>query len=243
MTIVVPPVRKELIVKAAPERAFRLFTDGMDRWWPREHHIGQSPMKKIIVEPGVGGRWYSISEDGSECDIGKVLAWDPPKRLVLGWQITGEWRFDPAFVTEVELGFTSVGPKSTRVAFEHRNLERYAEAAIALRKQLDDPNGWHGSLERYARTVAMKAVVFYESSADVLTNAPLHFPAHKVRLDAFQARGDLLAVGTFADPREGSMSVFLTREAAEDFVREDPFVLHGVVSRVTIKDWNEVLLA
>jgi uncharacterized protein YciI/uncharacterized protein YndB with AHSA1/START domain len=242
MTIEVPPVRKELIVNAAPERAFRIFTDSMDRWWPREHHIGQSPMKKIIVEPGVGGRWYSISEDGSECDIGKVLAWEPPRRLVLGWQITAEWKFDPAFVTEVELGFTAEGPKSTRVAFEHRNLERYAEAAIALRKQLDDPGGWNGGLERYARTIAMKAVVLYESAPDVMAKAPLHFPAHKVRLDAFQARGDLLAVGTFADPREGSMSVFLTREAADEFVREDPFVLNGVVSRVTIKDWNEVLL-
>src|SRR5262249_34856655 len=97
----VPPVERQITVKTAPDRAFRVFTEGMDRWWPREHHIGQSPMKKILVEPGVGGRWYSICEDGSECDIGKVVIWDPPRRLVLARQITGEWAFDPAFSTEV----------------------------------------------------------------------------------------------------------------------------------------------
>lgn len=242
MSLDVQPIRKTLIVKASPERAFRLFTDGMDRWWPREHHIGKSPLKKIVVEAGVGGRWYSISEDGTEYNIGKVLAWEPPKRLVLGWQITGEWKYDPGFVTEVELGFFEDGQRSTLVAFEHRNLERYADAAIAIHKQLSDPSGWNGSLERYARDVAMKAVVLYESSPDVLVKAPLYFSSHKMRLDAFQARGDLLAVGTFADVRDGSMSVFLTREAAEEFVREDPFVTNGVVAKVTIKDWNEVLL-
>ena len=88
----------------------------------------------------------------------------------------------------------------------------------------------------------MKAVVFYHSAADVMQKAPLHFPAHKARVDAFHARGDLLAVGTWVDPREGSMAVFRSRAAAEEFVREDPFVLQGVVARHEIKDWNESLL-
>jgi uncharacterized protein YciI len=88
----------------------------------------------------------------------------------------------------------------------------------------------------------MKAVVFYRSAPDVLEKAPLHFPAHKVRLDAFKARGDLIAVGTWADPREGSMAVFRSRAAAEEFVKDDPFVVNGVVASHEIRDWNEVLL-
>jgi len=242
MNIEVPPVRKQILVKAAPERACRLFTEGMDRWWPRQHHIGKSPMKKIVVEPRAGGRWYAVCEDGSECDTGKVLVWEPPKRLVLAWQITAEWAFDPGFTTEVELGFTAEGAKATRVAFEHRNLERYGAAAQDLRPRLDDPKGWQITLEQFAATAALKAVVIYESAPDVMTKAPIHYPAHKQRVDAFHARGDLVAVGTFGDPRDGSMAVFTSREAADEFVREDPFVLNGVVARATVKDWNETLL-
>jgi hypothetical protein len=88
----------------------------------------------------------------------------------------------------------------------------------------------------------MKAVLFYEPAPDAMTKVPPLFAAHKVRLDAFHARGDLLAVGAYADPREGSMGVFASREAAEDFVREDPFMLNGVVAKATIRDWNEILL-
>jgi uncharacterized protein len=88
----------------------------------------------------------------------------------------------------------------------------------------------------------MKYVLFYESADDVASKAPAHFPAHKARLDEFHARGDLLLVGTFADPqKDGSMSVFRTREAAEEFAREDPFVLNGVVRDWRVLDWNEIL--
>jgi uncharacterized protein YciI len=88
----------------------------------------------------------------------------------------------------------------------------------------------------------VRYVVLYASADDVAHRAPPHFPAHKARLDAFHARGDLLMVGTFGDPQnEGSMAVFRTREAAEEFVAGDPFVLHGVVSGYEIRDWNEVL--
>ena len=88
----------------------------------------------------------------------------------------------------------------------------------------------------------MKAVLFYHPAPDVLAKAPVHFPAHKARLDEFQRRGELLAVGTWADPREGSMAVFRSRPAAEAFAKDDPFVTNGVVSRYDIKDWNETLL-
>jgi uncharacterized protein YciI len=88
----------------------------------------------------------------------------------------------------------------------------------------------------------MKYVVFYESSPDVLTLAPQHFPAHQARLRDFHERGELLMVGTFGDPvAEGSMAIFATREGAEEFVEEDPFVLHGVVRSWTLREWNEIL--
>jgi uncharacterized protein YciI len=88
----------------------------------------------------------------------------------------------------------------------------------------------------------MKYVLLYESADNVAAKAPPHFPAHKQRLDEFHARGDLLMVGTFGDPQsQGSMSVFASREAAQEFAQGDPFVINGVVKRWEIRDWDEVL--
>jgi uncharacterized protein len=90
----------------------------------------------------------------------------------------------------------------------------------------------------------MKYVVFYESADDVANRAPAHFPAHRQRLAEFHGRGEILMVGTFADPQsQGSMAIFPTREAAESFVSGDPFVLHGVVKSQEIREWNEILMA
>lgn len=146
----VPAVRKEILVATTPERAFKVFTDGIDRWWPRQHHIGSTPLKREVLEPGLGGRWYGVSEDGSECDIGKVLVWEPPGRLLLTWQITAEWKYDPNFVTEVEVTFTAEGPKSTRVVLEHRELHRYGVAAGEYRKMIDAPEGWGVAMRQFA---------------------------------------------------------------------------------------------
>jgi uncharacterized protein len=89
--------------------------------------------------------------------------------------------------------------------------------------------------------MATKYVLFYESADDVLAKAPPHFPAHRERLGVFHERGALLAVGTFANPQEeGSMAIFASRDAAEEFVREDPFVLAGVVRSWHVREWNEV---
>ena len=88
----------------------------------------------------------------------------------------------------------------------------------------------------------MKFVLLYSSADDVLETAPVHYPAHRARVDEFHARGDLLMIGTFADPvKDGSMAIFATREAAEAFVEGDPFVLNGVVARWELREWNEVL--
>lgn len=148
---VIEPVVKEFVVEASQERAFQVFTDGIDRWWPREHHIGKSPLKRAVIEPKLGGRWYAICQDDTECDTGKVLAWEPPRRLVLSWQLTLNWEFDPNFVTEVEVTFTAQGPKRTLVRFEHRNLERYGEGAPELRKQIAAQDGWGKTLDAYKR--------------------------------------------------------------------------------------------
>jgi uncharacterized protein len=89
--------------------------------------------------------------------------------------------------------------------------------------------------------MATKYVLFYTSADDVVNRAPAHFPAHRARLDEFHARGTLLAVGTFGDPQEqGSMGIFTTREAAEEFARDDPFVRGGVVRSWEVREWNEV---
>ena len=88
----------------------------------------------------------------------------------------------------------------------------------------------------------MKAVVFYESADDVATKAPPHFAAHRARWKEFADRGELLMIGPFASAQEGAMGIFTTRAAAEDFVRGDPFVLHGVVRNWTIREWNEALV-
>ena len=151
----VAPVRKELVVAATAERAFKVFTDGIDRWWPRQHHIGSSPLRREVLEPGVGGRWYGLSEDGTECDVGKVLAWEPPHRLVLAWQITSDWKFDPGFATEVEITFTAEGPGTTRVVLEHRELHRYGLAEPAYRRAIDSrERGWGLILQRFADDAA-----------------------------------------------------------------------------------------
>ncbi len=94
------PVKKSLVVKATPEQAFAVFTADIGRWWPPSHHIGAAPFKTAVLEPRVGGRWYEVGEDGSECQWGHV---HPPRRLVLAWQINSAWAFDPDLVTEVEV--------------------------------------------------------------------------------------------------------------------------------------------
>ncbi len=147
-------VHKEIVVEATAAHAFDVFTRGIDRWWPRQHHIGKSPLKTALLDDGVGGRWYSICEDGTQVDIGKVLAWDPPRRLLLAWQITADWQFDANLVTEVEVTFTVEGPRRTRVVLEHRDLERFGDKAVELRKSIDSEGGWGLILAEFGRVTA-----------------------------------------------------------------------------------------
>ncbi|MFC0518047.1 SRPBCC family protein [Mucilaginibacter angelicae] len=147
------PIRKELLVEAAQETAFNVFTQQMDLWWPKTHHIGSCAMTAAVLEPKPDGRWYTVHEDGSEANVGKVLTWDPYGRLVLAWQINGNFKYDPELVTEVEVNFITEGPKTTRVKFEHRNLDKLlgGEKVIA-----DMDQGW-GHIMNLYKAVADEA--------------------------------------------------------------------------------------
>ena len=147
------PVKKTLTVAASPERAFEVFTAGFGRWWPASHSIGESPLKLAVIEPGVGGRWFGLLEDGTESLWGDVLDWEPPRRLVLAWRISGDWTFDPELTTEVEVRFTAEG-QGTRVDFEHRHLERMGDAAASARASFDSEGGWTGLLQMFAAEAA-----------------------------------------------------------------------------------------
>lgn len=144
-TVTIAPVRKSIAVAAPPEAAFRLFTEGMHRWWPPAHTINPVPRADIVIEPNPGGRWFERGTDGSECDWGRVALWEPPARLILIWQLTQEWQFDPALETELEIRFTPEAG-GTRIALEHR-LEGYGDAAEAMFGVFDAPNAWGGLLE------------------------------------------------------------------------------------------------
>jgi uncharacterized protein YndB with AHSA1/START domain len=144
-------VRKTIRVEAPPEHVFGVFSERIDAWWPRAHHIGKAERFTAILQPGVGGRWYERGDDGSECDWGRVLAWEPPRRIVLAWQINAQWQYDPSFETEVEVHFVAEAPERTRVELEHRRLERFGSDAEMMRRIFDAPDAWAGTLEAMAR--------------------------------------------------------------------------------------------
>jgi uncharacterized protein YndB with AHSA1/START domain len=152
-TIKPAPVRKTLTVRASPETAFWVFTEGLDRWWPRTHHIGKSDLAKAIIEPRTGGRWYEVGVDGSECAWGDVLAWEPPERLLLAWRLNPTWGYDPDLLTEVEVRFTPLGDSQTRVDFEHRGFERMGADGETARARVDSPNGWGAILARFKQVL------------------------------------------------------------------------------------------
>ena len=117
-------IKKELLVSTSQATAFRVFSQQMDAWWPRSHHVGKTPMVSIVLEPKANGRWYSTHQGGEVCEVGRVEDFEPHSRLLLIWQLNGEFQFDPNLRSEVEVRFVSKGPEQTRVLFEHRDLEK-----------------------------------------------------------------------------------------------------------------------
>jgi uncharacterized protein YndB with AHSA1/START domain len=145
-------VRKVLSVKASPAIAWRVFTEQMGTWWPLAHYkIGKANAVDAVIEPHVGGRWYERGEDGSTCNWGSVLLWEPPSRLVLSWDINADWEYDPDLRTEVEIRFIPDGENGTRVELEHRRLDRYGERRDQMRAVFDTEGDWGRLLAMFAR--------------------------------------------------------------------------------------------
>jgi uncharacterized protein YndB with AHSA1/START domain len=156
-TIEIAPVRKSVLVDASPSQAFAVFTSGIDRWWPKTHGIGATPVQESFLEPFVGGRWYARHEDGQEVVVGHVRVWQPAERLVVTWEISADWKPDPrpAFTSEVEVRFMAEAGGRTRVELEHRNFERLGAAAgEKMRKDVD--GGWPTLLELFAKEASQE---------------------------------------------------------------------------------------
>jgi len=153
----IEPVRKSIQVRANAARAFKVFTEGFDSWWPKTHHIGDSPMTRAIMEGRVGGRCYAEQEDGTECQWGQITVWEPPSRFVMAWQATPEWKFEPDTerCSEVEVTFTPQSNGSTLVELEHRNFERHGVGANKMR---NDVNGGWGPLMDLFRVEAEREI-------------------------------------------------------------------------------------
>jgi uncharacterized protein YndB with AHSA1/START domain len=149
----IPPITGTTSVAVPVTRAFAVFTESITAWWPHQYHIGQADIADVVLQPRVGGRWFERGVDGSECDWGRVLAWDPPHRVVFTWQINGMWQFDPdpAHASEIEVRFRADGPEQTIVEVEHRHFERLV-AGQGVHDAINGGGGWELLLAGYAAT-------------------------------------------------------------------------------------------
>jgi uncharacterized protein YndB with AHSA1/START domain len=144
-------VRKNIVVNAPQDHVFRTFTERIDTWWPRTHHIGGKEPFTAILEPRAGGRWFERAGDGSECNWGRVLEWHPHERVLLAWDINADWQYQEGFGTEVEVQFVAEGKERTRVVLEHRKLERFGDKAEMMRALFESEGAWIGTLAALAQ--------------------------------------------------------------------------------------------
>lgn len=144
-------VKRTIRVEVPIEKAFVAFVERMGDWWPASHHIGVEPFTAIVVEKREGGRWFERDGNGTECDWGRVLLWEPPRRLILSWHLQGDFKYSPdrTQASEVSLEFIAEGPAITRLEFEHGCLERHGEGYQKLRDGVDSPGGWTAVLAQY----------------------------------------------------------------------------------------------
>jgi uncharacterized protein YndB with AHSA1/START domain len=152
-------VRTSVTVAAPVEKAFAVFTDGFDGWWPRSHHLGEGELAEAVLETKTGGRWYERLADGSECEWGTVLVCEPPHRLVLSWAISPSWAVetDTDRASTVEVRFVAEGDGRTRVELEHRDLDRHGADWQKMRDSIASDGGWTGILRGYAAEAEGKA--------------------------------------------------------------------------------------
>jgi uncharacterized protein YndB with AHSA1/START domain len=150
------PVRTSIVVDAPVERAFSVFTDDMGSWWPPEHHILEGELEEIVLEPHIGGRIYDRATDGTTCAWARVLAYDPPNRIVFSWDIGLDWQIetDPDKTSEVAVTFTAETPARTRVELTHSGIERHGEGWERMRDAVASPDGWGVGMRRFAQRLA-----------------------------------------------------------------------------------------
>jgi uncharacterized protein YndB with AHSA1/START domain len=143
-------ITKSVVVNAPIEEAFRIFTDRFGDFKPREHNLMSSPIAETVFERSVGGHIYDRAEDGSECHWARILAYEPPNRVVFSWDIGPTWQIEtnPDLTSEVEVRFTAEAPDRTRVDLEHRNLDHHGPGWEGVRAGIDE--GWPIYLDGYA---------------------------------------------------------------------------------------------
>jgi uncharacterized protein YndB with AHSA1/START domain len=145
-------VHLQIVVEAPIERAFRVFTEEFDRIKPREHNLLRVEITETIFEPRVGGHVYDRGVDGSECRWARVLAYEPPHRLVISWDISPQWQIEtnPDHTSEVEIRFIAEGSNRTRVELEHRHLDRHGHGWQAERDAVRNEGGWPLYFQRFS---------------------------------------------------------------------------------------------
>jgi uncharacterized protein YndB with AHSA1/START domain len=148
-------IRKSIVVDAPIERAFKVFTEGFGSFKPPDHNLLGVAVAATVFEPRVGGHLYDRGVDGSECRFARVLAYEPPHRVVISWDISPQWQLetDPDKTSEVEVRFTAETPDRTRVDLEHRNLERHGSGWEGVREGVGGDDGWPLYLQRFAALV------------------------------------------------------------------------------------------
>jgi uncharacterized protein YndB with AHSA1/START domain len=145
-------VRRQIVVEAPIERAFRVFTEEFGSFKPPEHNLLGTEIAETVFEPREGGHLFDRGVDGSECRWARVLAYEPPNRVVISWDINPQWQIETDLekTSEVEVRFVSEAPERTRVELEHRNLERHGEGWQGMRDAVGSPGGWPLYLQRFA---------------------------------------------------------------------------------------------
>jgi uncharacterized protein YndB with AHSA1/START domain len=149
-------IRHEIVVDAPIARAFSVFTGGMGSFKPPEHNMLGVEIAETVFEPRAGGSVYDRGVDGSECHWARVLAYEPPDRVVISWDINPQWQIETDLdkTSEVEVRFIAEAPERTRVELEHRNLDRHGDGWQAVRDGVDGPAGWQLYLHRFADVLA-----------------------------------------------------------------------------------------
>ena len=148
-------VRHSILVEAPVERAFKVFTEDFGKFKPAEHNLLRAPIAETVFERHVGGHVYDRGADGSECRWARVLAFDPPNRVLLSWNISPRWQIetDPDMASEWEVRFIPEAPNRTRVEIEHRHLERHGDGWESVRDGVAGDGGWPLYLRRFADLV------------------------------------------------------------------------------------------